>query len=251
MPSFKPGTRRLSRAKRRAACSCDSRSRGRSRDHVRSKTASPFGRSARHKHAAGDQTGRGGDRPAPVPLGAKRVPDQRAPGAAARHSRTVHGHRLGPGFLRHHRTGAHRAGAQLEALRPARHHRRSRGHHQVQDQEAAGRGQAGVLQAESVARERHLRRGGKATGFAEAPGVEGTALRGTARADARAAAPSAGQQGSRAGWRGRTARAACSAKSRANETRAGPVGQRTRSRAAAARPPHRTSSTPNCGRIRT
>ena len=60
---------------------------------------------------------------------------------------------------------------------------------------------------QSFARERHSRGSGEATGFAEAPGVESAAIRGTARTDARAVAHHAGEQGrtsrssKRRGWK--------------------------------------------------
>jgi hypothetical protein len=48
--------------------------------------------------------------------------------------------------------------------------------------------EAGSVEAQSFAGERHFRGSGKAAGFAEAAGFEGAALRGIARADARIAA---------------------------------------------------------------
>ncbi len=58
----------------------------------------------------------------------------------------------------------------------ARDHRRSRRRHQVQDQEAAGGSQAGIVEGESVARQRHRRGSGEAARLVEAAGGQGAAL---------------------------------------------------------------------------
>ena len=117
-----------------------------------------------------------GGHAAPVPVGRKRIPDRRARRPPARHPGPVHGHRPGAGELRHHRAGAHRADSELQAAGPARGDRRSRRHHQVQDQEASGRSQAGRRQAEPGARVRHPGGSHPAGEFAQAAGVEGQAL---------------------------------------------------------------------------
>ena len=99
-------------------------------------------RKAGHRLEAGRS--RGG--PAAVPLGPERIPDQRARGAAARRAGNFHGHRSGPGQLRHHRTGPHRADSEFQADGSPRDYRRSCRHHDVQDQAAAGGSEARSLQ---------------------------------------------------------------------------------------------------------
>ncbi len=92
--------------------------------------------------------GRNRHHAAPVPHRRKRIPAERQALPPARHPGHLHGHRPRPGELRHHRPGAHRAAAELEAPRPPRHHRRSRRHHALQDQEAPRRTAPRIRQAE-------------------------------------------------------------------------------------------------------
>ena len=75
------------------------------------------------------KTRRGHHHAAAVPVGRKRIPDQRPRGPAARHPGPLHGHRPGTGELRHHRAGPHRPDSQLQAAGPPRGDRRGRGHH--------------------------------------------------------------------------------------------------------------------------
>jgi energy-coupling factor transporter ATP-binding protein EcfA2 len=69
---------------------------------------------------AAKRTRRGHHHAAPLPLRRKRIPHRRPAGAPARHPGPVHGHRPGPGKLRHHRAGPHRADPQLQAAGPPR-----------------------------------------------------------------------------------------------------------------------------------
>ena len=66
--------------------------------------------------------------------------------------------------------------AQLQAARPARHHRRGRGNYALQDQEAAGGTAPRELQAEPGARGRHFRRSHAADEQPEAAGGESGAI---------------------------------------------------------------------------
>ena len=68
----------------------------------------------------------------------------------------------------------------------------------------------GCLEAQSLSRQRYFCGGGEAAGFSEAAGIEGSPIRGTARADARAPPRDAGQQGGALGYRGGAAANAAS-----------------------------------------
>ena len=71
---------------------------------------------------------------------------------------------------------------QILSSKPAgspRGHRRSRGHHEIQEPAPAGRSQARKREAEPRARVRHSRRGHAPGKFAEAPGRKSEAISGT------------------------------------------------------------------------